>query len=659
MADFDPYHKWLGIPLKDQPPNHYRLLGIELFESDPDVIESAADQRMAHVRTFQTGQNSAVSQRILNELSAAKLCLLNPQKRAEYDRPLREKTQAADSAISPGGSRGEGGQPRPSIEPHPGPRPVPQAVPLQRARPMPQVEAMPLVQPTPVIVPGAGPSSGINIHKRVSRKAPLWQQPAVLVAAAAAVVMMAIGGYYVTPAKQTPATSVVTNPSKESRPSAPTATSPVASVDPAAPVDSLPPPPAKSSTGTTVAAPSVALPSAPSTPDFEIIEATWGVGDKWVNVTDAVRNRVKDHRLMMMVWANLFGSPEDPAPGTGKKLRIQYRARGRRYTVEYPDVFFAYLDGNPLAPPTDSPDGLELLEARYGAGASYVDVLAQLRDHLHDGRLSVPANQFVGTTADELAKHGLNSGTFKLLWVRYRNGTGEHYTYAWKADRLAIDSRLPEAAGPPVDLLKLIDVNRDVVEGNWTLADGILSGPATQNARIEIPFDPHEEYALTVVAEGDPEIKDISVLLPVDGRQVMSVLDGFSGIGSGLHMINGRVANDNPAYPWRRTRMLEQGRPNTLLYVVRRRSIRVFRDGAEIIRWSGDPQTFSIADIWALRSTRRIGLEAYDTPFRVRKLVLVPLTPEKSPMLTQLEPGKTVDLLKQIDRDRDLLYGNW
>jgi hypothetical protein len=39
MADvFDPYHKWLGILPKDQPPHHYRLLAIEPFESDPDVI---------------------------------------------------------------------------------------------------------------------------------------------------------------------------------------------------------------------------------------------------------------------------------------------------------------------------------------------------------------------------------------------------------------------------------------------------------------------------------------------------------------------------------------------------------------------------------------------------------------------------------------------
>lgn len=90
MADtFDPYYKWLAIPPKDQPPNHYRLLGVELFEHDLDVIESAADQRMAHVRSFQSGQNSALSQKILNELAAARVCLLNPQRKEKYDAELR------------------------------------------------------------------------------------------------------------------------------------------------------------------------------------------------------------------------------------------------------------------------------------------------------------------------------------------------------------------------------------------------------------------------------------------------------------------------------------------------------------------------------------------------------------------------------------------
>lgn len=47
---FDPYHRWLGISRKDQPANHYRLLAIDLFESDAEVIRDAAEQRMAHIR---------------------------------------------------------------------------------------------------------------------------------------------------------------------------------------------------------------------------------------------------------------------------------------------------------------------------------------------------------------------------------------------------------------------------------------------------------------------------------------------------------------------------------------------------------------------------------------------------------------------------------
>ena len=86
---FDPYYSWLAIPPKDQPPTRYRLLGIELFENNFNVIESAADRQMAHLRTFQTGKQSALSQKLLNEVAAARLCLLNPAKKAAYDKQLR------------------------------------------------------------------------------------------------------------------------------------------------------------------------------------------------------------------------------------------------------------------------------------------------------------------------------------------------------------------------------------------------------------------------------------------------------------------------------------------------------------------------------------------------------------------------------------------
>jgi hypothetical protein len=100
MAEqFDPYRKWLGIPSQDQPPNHYQLLGIPALENDPDVIENAANRQMAHVRTFQTGKHSKVSQQVLNELSAAKRCLLISEKKADYDAKLKDQlTPASTSA---------------------------------------------------------------------------------------------------------------------------------------------------------------------------------------------------------------------------------------------------------------------------------------------------------------------------------------------------------------------------------------------------------------------------------------------------------------------------------------------------------------------------------------------------------------------------------
>jgi hypothetical protein len=48
MAEaFDPYHRWLGIRPEEQPANHYRLLGLALFEDNVEAIRDAAAQRMS------------------------------------------------------------------------------------------------------------------------------------------------------------------------------------------------------------------------------------------------------------------------------------------------------------------------------------------------------------------------------------------------------------------------------------------------------------------------------------------------------------------------------------------------------------------------------------------------------------------------------------
>ena len=102
--DFNPYHVWFGIPPEEQPANHYRLLSIRLFETSGDVIDSAADRQMAHLRTFQSGKNGELTQRLLNEVAAARICLLDPKKRSAYDQQLRAKLAATTSPAQPTGA---------------------------------------------------------------------------------------------------------------------------------------------------------------------------------------------------------------------------------------------------------------------------------------------------------------------------------------------------------------------------------------------------------------------------------------------------------------------------------------------------------------------------------------------------------------------------
>ena len=103
MSDaFDPYYIWLGIPPEDQPPNHYRLLGVTLFESNREVIEAAANRQMAYMQEISAGdEHIDEAQKILGELSKARVCLLNSEKKAAYDAELRDSFDALVAAPEP------------------------------------------------------------------------------------------------------------------------------------------------------------------------------------------------------------------------------------------------------------------------------------------------------------------------------------------------------------------------------------------------------------------------------------------------------------------------------------------------------------------------------------------------------------------------------
>jgi len=95
---FDPYHEFLGIDNQNRPPDHYALLGLAIFESDPKKIDEAATDRMSRLQDLANSEFVDHSQRLLNELSAARRCLLNPVQKMAYDEALRAKKQRAKQA---------------------------------------------------------------------------------------------------------------------------------------------------------------------------------------------------------------------------------------------------------------------------------------------------------------------------------------------------------------------------------------------------------------------------------------------------------------------------------------------------------------------------------------------------------------------------------
>ena len=136
---FDPYLKWLGIDGGGHTPDHYRLLGLDRLESDPELIGRAADAAMAEVRRIRPGPHLAEWSRLLDQLGVAKSCLLDRRSKATYDESLTRQTPLVRRALA--------------------------GVPLANLSPID-------VEPPPIDIPAATYSGVASAHCRISRNGP-------------------------------------------------------------------------------------------------------------------------------------------------------------------------------------------------------------------------------------------------------------------------------------------------------------------------------------------------------------------------------------------------------------------------------------------------------------------------------------------------------
>ncbi|MCE9528535.1 MAG: hypothetical protein K8R36_21025, partial [Planctomycetales bacterium] len=98
---FDPYQTWLGIPRQEQPPHHYRLLGITPLEEDPAVIEAAAERQTKLLQREASGPHMALAYQLCGEVAAARHCLATPAAKSAYDKRLASSLRDAPPAPVP------------------------------------------------------------------------------------------------------------------------------------------------------------------------------------------------------------------------------------------------------------------------------------------------------------------------------------------------------------------------------------------------------------------------------------------------------------------------------------------------------------------------------------------------------------------------------
>jgi hypothetical protein len=179
-----------------------------------------------------------------------------------------------------------------------------------------------------------------------------------------------------------------------------------------------------------------------------------------------------------------------------------------------------------------------------------------------------------------------------------------------------------------VDLLSLVDVERNRVSGQWTRRNVVLEAPKEFGSRIEIPYQPPAEYRLTVIAEPLDEPNGL-ILGQRSGESRFLVLVNFDRNDkqkprSALENIDGQNVDLNNTTV--HAALLKKNRPSQIVCTVRKNSVTVNVDGQEIIHWQGEPSRLGLSDYWNTPTPNALFLGAYDCRYRFTRVTLSPIS---------------------------------
>ena len=195
--------------------------------------------------------------------------------------------------------------------------------------------------------------------------------------------------------------------------------------------------------------------------------------------------------------------------------------------------------------------------------------------------------------------------------------------------RIKVEKRLEvvEPANPgAINLIRMIDLNKDVVAGIWKLSGDKLSSDSSQAARVEFPYEPPAEYDLKMVFIRNDGTTDVFATLSKDRRAFnWSMGAGQDHYGFGMYKSYWVADAASPAaisIP----NAITNGKVHTALVQIRKDALKGFLDGKLIKELAQPYADLSVHGQLRLRNDSILGVGSYNASTTFIKIELVEVT---------------------------------
>ena len=265
---------------------------------------------------------------------------------------------------------------------------------------------------------------------------------------------------------------------------------------------------------------------------------------------------------------------------------------------------------------------------------------------LGDGWWDVAA-KLTGATRNSVQRHA-------ATWYRMALPSLSGLTKAKVEQRLAaVDETRHSAVRKPqvVNLLRLVNPDRDSVEGTWSLKEGVLTSSLGATARLQLPYHPPAEYDFRIEFVREQGNNEVVMILAVNGKQFTWTMAGGGNAVSGF----GHLGSDS--YAENRTTIrasgtIENGKRYQVTVKVRRGGVQAFVNDRLASEWQTTYGDVSLHKSLRMRDQDAVGLSTWDSLTSFSKVEVVEVSGPGEVIQDKATTGSG------INRDTFAVYAN-